>query len=168
DKDYEKVHIDRIFSLCFKQNGKTETIKKNLVAYKEYDYIVIFKKDILTKTKELSFAFGSIDFLGKTLLISKTKMENSLYFDLDKIPKNAVIRTRKNGDFFTKFSGGTKKIKEFFIDKKIPLKDRDNIPLLAVDNEILMIFGIEISNAIKVDENTKNIGYSTITNKTIQ
>ena len=36
-----------------------------------------------------------------------------LPWDKDKIPFDAVIRTRREGDVFTKFGGGTKKLKEF-------------------------------------------------------
>ncbi|WP_079707643.1 tRNA lysidine(34) synthetase TilS [Paraliobacillus ryukyuensis] len=54
------------------------------------------------------------------------------------------IRYRKNGDrIFVKGLGGRKKVKDIFIDKKIPLKKRDSWPLL-VDQEgtVLWIIGL--------------------------
>ena len=75
--------------------------------------------------------------------------------DYNKIPKNAVWRSRKEGDMFTKFGGGTKSLKEYFIDKKVPTRLRDITPVLAVGNEILIVAGVEISDKVKIDENTK-------------
>ena len=76
-------------------------------------------------------------------------------FDKDKIPSGAVIRTRRDGDVFTKFGGGTKKLKEYFIDKKIPLSQRDSIPIVAKGNVVYLIIGVEISDLVRVDNDTK-------------
>ena len=84
-------------------------------------------------------------------------LKKGFFGDLNKIPKNAVVRTRQDGDMFEKFGGGTKKLNDYFIDLKIPQLERDQIPLLAIGNEVLAIFGVAISNKIKVDETTKNI-----------
>ena len=81
-------------------------------------------------------------------------------FDGDKIPKDAVIRTRRDGDVFKKFGGGTKKLKEFFIDRKIPLSIRDKLPLIAKDNTVYLVFGVEISDDIKITSETTNILYA--------
>lgn len=79
-------------------------------------------------------------------------------FDYDKI-KNAVqLRTRREGDYMQiDAKGGTKKLKSIFIDKKIPQKDRNLIPLLADGNHIMWILGSRISEAYKISESTKTI-----------
>lgn len=79
-------------------------------------------------------------------------------FDYDKI-KNAVqLRTRREGDYMQiDAKGGTKKLKSIFIDKKIPQKDRNLIPLLADGNHIMWILGSRISEAYKLSESTKTI-----------
>jgi len=88
------------------------------------------------------------------------KPNGGLYFDADKMPSDAVIRFRKDGDVFNKFGGGTKKLKEYFIDKKIPLLMRDKIPLITSGNEVMLIFDIEISDKIKTDSQTKKTLYA--------
>jgi len=45
----------------------------------------------------------------------------------------------------------------YLTDKKIPLKERDSLALLACKNDVLAIFGVAISDKVKVDDNTKNI-----------
>ena len=79
------------------------------------------------------------------------------YFDGNKIPKNAVIRYRQDGDVFTKFGGGAKKLKDYFIDKKIPVRERDFIPLIAYNNEVLVVLGVEISETVKITSDTEYI-----------
>ncbi len=78
-------------------------------------------------------------------------------FVTKKIPKDAVWRFRQDGDVFTKFGGGTKKLKSFLIDKKIPLRERDNIPVLVSGNNVLVIAGIEIADSVRVSEGVTNI-----------
>ena len=73
--------------------------------------------------------------------------------DAKKLPKDAVWRFRKEGDIIEKFGGGTKKLKSFLIDKKIPSRERDILPVLALGNEVFVIAGVEISEKVKVDAN---------------
>lgn len=83
---------------------------------------------------------------------------NVQYFDYDKVKQGINIRNRRNGDIFKPLrSNGTKKLKEFFIDAKIPREDRSKIPMLAIGNEIIWIIGYKISDKFKVTENTRSV-----------
>ena len=84
-------------------------------------------------------------------------MKSGFYADYDKIPKNAVIRTRRKGDTFTKFGGGTKPLSDFFTEKKIPLLERDSYPLIASEKTVFAIFDLAVSEKIKVDDSTLKI-----------
>ena len=46
----------------------------------------------------------------------------------------------------------------------MPLEARDGLPLLAVGKEILAVFGVEISENVRVDENTKETAYLAVKN----
>lgn len=52
-----------------------------------------------------------------------------------------VIRARREGDRIC-LKGGTKSLKKLFIDRKIPAKERMNVPVLADDEGVLGVFGI--------------------------
>jgi len=83
---------------------------------------------------------------------------NSLvqFFDYDKLKKGINIRNRRDGDIFKPYkSNGTKKLKEYLIDNKIPREKRNMIPLIAMGNEIVWVIGYKISDKFKVTENTK-------------
>ena len=159
EKDWEKAHIDSVIDLSQLDNGKKVDLPKGVVAIKEYDKIV-FYKNLKKSDTILPFNVGIIEFDGKVLSIlesTATDFKNGFYCDKDKIPLDAAIRTRRDNDKFTKFGGGTKSLSDFLTDKKVPLAIRDSLPLIAVNNDVLAIFGLAISDKIKIDENTKTI-----------
>ncbi len=161
-KDYEKIHLESAYSLKDAENGKSVTLPKSVVAVKDYGKITFYKKAKKIDF-EKPFSLGDFDFQGKTYRFELVgncnvkRVDNRLIADFMKIPQGAMLRTRKPGDTFEKFGGGTKKLKEYFIDKKIPERERDKILLLAKDEKVFIICGIEISDAIKVDKTTKNV-----------
>ena len=160
EKDYEFIHAEQVLSLKNLQSGAKITLPKGFVAIKEYGYAVLQKDGAEKDLAEYPFSIGSFDFDGATAEISSTC--GLLKFDGDKIPIGAVIRTRREGDVFKKFGGGTKKLKEFLIDKKIPLSKRDKLPVIAKDNVVYLVFGVEISDDIKIASDTKTILYANI------
>ena len=162
EKDYEMVNFSDIVKLTTLQNGSKIVLPKGVVAVKEYEYIVFYKEEQKNVISPIPFDVKTYEFEDYSIVISKSPIENALTFDFDKIPISAVIRTRLDGDIFKKFGGGTKKLKDYLIDKKIPRYSRDTIPLLAVGNEVLIIFNVEISEDIKIDNTTKNQLYAKI------
>jgi len=80
------------------------------------------------------------------------------WFDYDKISTAALFRTRRAGDFFVMdSSGGHKKLKQYFIDAKIPQQQRDQVLLLADNSHIIWIADGRISEEYKVQKNTRVI-----------
>ena len=158
-KNYEQVHAENVLSLVNLQSGSKITLPKNVVAVREHDKVVFYIDNCIKDLTIYPFSKGEFIFNDNRYEISDIG-DSGLMFDKDKIPKGAVIRTRRDGDVFTKFGGGTKKLKEFLIDKKIPLSARDNIPVIAKDNVVYLVFGIEISNEIKITKQTKTIFYA--------
>lgn len=159
-KDYEKVHVDAVLSLKNEENGKSVDLPKGVVAVKDYGRITLYKK----KSKEEfceSFKLGTYEFAGRTYRFEKTtysgqkRSDNRLIADFSKIPDGAVIRNRRLGDTFKKFGGGTKKLKDYLIEKKIPQREKDDLLLLCKGEKVVIICGIEISDAVKVDKDTE-------------
>ncbi len=101
--------------------------------------------------------------IGKIKKVEESNIDKSN--DLLRIHSNEIelpiyIRTRKNGDKISvKNLGGNKKIKEIFIDNKIPTNIRDIYPIVTDSNdEILWIPGLKKS---KFDKQ-KNESYDII------
>ncbi len=161
--DVECFHIEAILKLFDTQIGKKLDMPNGVVAVKCYDG-VLFKKKIFEKQATLSFQLGEFTFCGQQYKVNITNKasdvgNNCLYFDLDKIPRDAVWRNYCSDDVFTKFGGGSKKVKDYLVSKKVDCERRKILPCLCVGNKCLLIAGVEISNDIKTNENTKNIGF---------
>lgn len=171
-KDYTSEHLQALFELQFADKGKRFEFL-NLVAFKEEKKIVLLPAAELECDTVYSFAAylkeGLTDFCGQTLGFYKegaAPLPNAkvLKFDLDKIPDGAQIRTARRGDRFKKFAGGTKSLGDFFTDKKIPVRLRGRIPLVANGSEILMVCGVEISDAVRVESSTERVALCTAEN----
>lgn len=159
-----KVNYEDLWELTSKQNGKSINLTQGIIAIKEYNKIVLQKNSTIpyfeTDIKECSF-----DFCCNEYLIKKSKKreigENTLSFDFDKLPKNAIIRSRKDGDIFRRTSGSVK-LKEYLIDKKIPSFERDKMLFIASENNILAVLCKECGVDLFIDENSNNIYTITI------
>ena len=77
-------------------------------------------------------------------------------FDVDQIQMPLKIRSRRAGDRFQPFGmKGTKKVKDFFIDAKVPQRMRQSIPILVTGDEILWVVGHRTSEKCKVSNKTR-------------
>lgn len=155
EKDYELKHAKEIDKLLNRKNGDEVDFPKGIKAVKDYGKITFYKKQSL-EDFSLPFGEGETVVNGKTIVVEKFHEKQNIRFDLDKIPTSCVFRKRKEGDIFKPFGGGEKKLKKYLIDKKIPSRIRDELILLASGNEVYLILGVEISDKIKTDSNTKN------------
>lgn len=155
--DFERKHIDLIKELASTQeSGKRISLPFDVVAIKDYDYLTLANRRKEIPMFKADFKCGEFDLpTGGKLVVRRVKdfiaSENTLIFDYRKVPKTAEWRFRRDGDVFTKFGGGSKKLKSFLIDKKIPQRKRDIIPVLADGNEVYVIAGVEISDKVRVE-----------------
>ena len=170
--DVEEKHIEAILDLAEKENGSKRELTHGVDAYKEEDKIVFTKriekvdinvsfKDVIdgnilnynvSKLKDIPDNNSFRIIQGNYMNLTKT-----IYLDSDKIPQDAVVRNRQDGDIISKFGGGTKSLGDFLTDKKIPLRLRDKIIVCAKDNDVLFIFGVEISAKVAIDSNTQSV-----------
>ena len=163
-KDIEKRHLDILKSLAKTgENGSKISLPNGLKASLEYDSLTIYVPKNNSKFCQKDFKTGKTVFENYAeVKIKKTNkfeinMQNIHIIDAKKLPKDAKWRTRQNGDVFTKFGSGEKKLKDYLIDKKIPNRLREQIPVLASENEIYCVLGYEISDKVKVDSSTKSV-----------
>jgi len=168
--DIEKKHIELVTDLLEKNmTGKSLNITKGIVARISYGnlYLELSNQPIKTvfKPKELSIGENIAEELGLKLMIEeidlkdvKYNLTNTKYFDYDKIEWPIILRTRRENDIFYPLGlGGKKKLKKYFIDKKIPQEERDRIPLVCDSNNIIWIIGYDISDIFKITNKTQRV-----------
>ncbi len=79
-------------------------------------------------------------------------------FDLACLPETLTVRNFRNGDRFQPLGmQGHKKVKDLFIEKKVPLSVRATLPLLLAGREILWIPRYGRSEVARVGSETKEI-----------
>lgn len=165
DADVERTHIDALFKLVSASGGKRISLPFGIVAFNDYDKITLRCTEFdssIAKSVALSdfcvpFRCGTTKLPFGKLIVSDTPIGNALRVNSDIVSSGAVVRFRKEGDVFTKFGGGTKSLKKYLIDKKIPQRQRDRLPLVAINNDILVVCGVEISDKVKATDS--NVWY---------
>ncbi|MBT3315694.1 MAG: tRNA lysidine(34) synthetase TilS [Anaerolineae bacterium] len=79
--------------------------------------------------------------------------------DADMLGENLILRPRRAGDKFQPLGmdGKSMKLKDFFINEKLPRRARDRYPLLCVDDEIIWIPGYRPAHRVRVTESTQRV-----------
>lgn len=133
---------------------------KNKILIKEYNKLYIKKNIEENKQYKIEFKDNIIVNNHTFTKIDKEDLDNNsicrLYSKNLKLP--LYFRNRKDGDYILlKGSNNKKKVKDIFIEKKLPIKERKDYPLLVdSDDNILWIPNIKKSNfCIKKSENNQ-------------
>lgn len=170
----EKKHIEEVIYIQKGNTGRTIMLPEGIRVLNNYGNISLYSeqhkstKDIHQREYILKVdSENKLNEIGLSIhlkvinaqSIEELNKKNSIkYFDYDKIIGKIKLRYRKIGDKFMPFGmKGSKKLKDLFIDLKIPKDERDDIPLILFGEEIAWIVGYRISEKFKIDKNTKNI-----------
>jgi tRNA(Ile)-lysidine synthase len=79
-----------------------------------------------------------------------------VYIDAGSIQTPLIVRTRWPGARFHPLGApGHKKLKSFFIDKKVPRSERDRIPLVVSGAEIVWVAGYQLGNRFRIRPETQ-------------
>ncbi len=116
---------------CFKKNYGNSYISKH-IDYIDYEYELKLDETI------------TLPDGAKVKLTRNIKNSREIYLKLcyNTLVLPLRVRNRKDGDYFV-FKFGKKKIKDLFIDMKIPMDTRNRVPLVVDNNDnILGIPGI--------------------------
>ncbi|MPN45815.1 hypothetical protein SDC9_193387 [bioreactor metagenome] len=164
-KDIGSVHYELLVGLLGQESGKSLYLPNHIIAELSYGAL------ILKKVREMSSHFSYPLPLNQEIYVPEAKLFVGTYlctkkrtqksqdsctkvFDYDKIGCALFCRTRQNGDRLA-IKNGRKKLKDFLIDEKIPREERDRLPLIATEDDVLWVVNQRVSAAYLPDENTK-------------
>ena len=125
------------------------------------DMFFLYQKKEKTVEFVLINGVGEFSFLNLNFKIEKCQkkdnelpqsFENYCYLSISDDAFPLMLRYRKNGDIFSPLGlkNGKMKLKDYFINEKIPQEKRDEYPLLCKNNEVLWILGERISENYKM------------------
>ena len=172
-KDISAVHLESLLELAGKETGKTLSLPHRISARREYAWLILEEAgQKMDPEAEPDLAVevsvpGTYEYRGLTWRFTledgkKTRgipeKTYTKWFDYDKIEQYLKIRIRQSGDYLEiNRERGRKKLKDHFIDLKLPREEREQRPLLADGSHVLWILGERISEAYKVTEQTKRL-----------
>ena len=168
----EMKHIDSAISLIISgKTGKKINLTDGFTVEISYDNFIINKT--VEKVPDFEYnivlnRLNQIDEINKTLFAAVADIEDMsevnikdkdvISVDYDLIKGSLVARNRRLGDSMIPCGmKGTKKIKDIFIDLKIPKEERDSKLIIADDENIIWLEGYRINDKYKVSAATKKI-----------
>ncbi|HIR77080.1 MAG TPA: tRNA lysidine(34) synthetase TilS [Candidatus Choladousia intestinipullorum] len=177
-KNIGSVHLETLSSLALMDCGKRADLPGGVMAVREKDTLRLVRKSCLRKEfqecketvcKKLKIpgrtSFGKwkvcTELMPNSEEVQREAAQEKKYTKLlsyDIMNRNVLLRTRETGDYLTiNAKGGTKKLKDYFIDRKVPRMERDEVLLVADGPHILWAVGYRISEAAKVRPDTRKV-----------
>ena len=180
-RDLSHKHVDVMMELMNKQVGRTLDLPYEMHAKRNYEGVRLEKQRTYSSGEEkkagiIQECMAELNIPGETILADRNlklrckileKPKNlsikdipqkiyTKWFDYGIIKSSLYIRTRQAGDTIViDEKGHQKKLKNWFVDEKIPKEVRDSQLLLAENNEILWVLGHRMSQAYQVKQSTK-------------
>lgn len=164
------LHVENLIEMAVRGSvGSSLPLPGGLIAQKGYSSIALtFSRHCESKSR-VALSEVMLNIPGSTVLtqlgiaisakLSDIPIESlalgQALFDWNELQEPLVVRTRQEGDRFNPLGiKGSKKLKEFFIDSKIPRCQRDSIPLVCDRLGIIWAAGYRQSERGKVTAQT--------------
>lgn len=151
------------------RTGSRVSLPGDVQAYMEYGVMTIYKKTAeairlfsvspvkmeIPGTTELADAVITAKLFDGSIPSDTKFSRGHAVLDFDKCQGPLTVRFRQEGDRVS-LRGGSKKLKDFFIDKKMPREERLKTPLVCDEQGILWIAGQQQTVLAATDENTNH------------
>ena len=157
-------HIDALSDMINSDRPNSSlSLPQGITAVREYDLLLLMHVDVDKISLEIDFELlisapgtyqlpggGSIAVESTCAAVFPTTFDTA-YFDLDKARFPWLVRTFRHGDRIMPLGmSGRKKVKDIFIDRKIPASERKRIPLLFCGDDLIWIAGVCVSELFRI------------------
>jgi len=160
--DAGEAMVSRLVELFTARTGAKLPFGDGLWAWVSYDALHV---GVSVESEGFSVPFvvdGITEVPGGRFVsafVAKRREEgpNVGYLDYGRLPEGLTVRTRLPGDRFHPLGApGNPKLKEYFIDRKVPREDR-MVPMLTAGNRVLFLPGFTIADEVKITGETGRI-----------
>ncbi|MCE7791271.1 tRNA lysidine(34) synthetase TilS [Salipaludibacillus sp. CUR1] len=169
----DRSHIESVIGLLKNSHPSALLhLPNHTVVEKSYDHLIFMINDSADfhridhfEPQELAIPGETELPLGKLLITpdspqaDKNASEDSVWFDMDKLTLPLIVRARLPGDRMSFFgSSGTKKLKDLFMEEKVPKRDRDLWPVVTDrQGKIVWVPLLKRSNEAVVDSESGRV-----------
>ena len=162
---------DALGFLQHAQSGRMMELPGGLVLEREYGTFVVrlsaappsFDRELAVPGTTASPDRGLV-VLTEVRKTSENMPESGNYlwqaqFDYAKIALPLRLRSRRRGDVFQPagMGGGRKKLQDFFVDEKVPRHRRDQVPILATEQDVLWVVGMRTDGRFLPGPGTEHV-----------
>lgn len=163
-------HVEAVLALIYSDSPHAEVcLPGGLGARREYGMLQVGK----IEKEEVSFCYSfdelpaevAISEIGRTISFevldwtpgcTVPRTAQDVVIDRETVNFPLVIRSMKQGDRFNPLGvEGSKKIKDFFIDQKVPYEKRHKVPIVAFGSVIAWVAGYRIDDRTRVTDRTR-------------
>jgi tRNA(Ile)-lysidine synthase len=173
EQDFYQVHFELIEKSLFTQGNRSIQLPDNVCLLKEYDYLKFlsaekYDREEVEAEREIPSLRNLFTYSGWRISMKKIKKlpedretflsSDTAYIDYEKLKWPLVVRHRHPGDRFMPFGmSHHKKLKDFFIDHKIPAHERADTLIFTDQDKIIWIAGHRLDQRVAVNEETGSI-----------
>ena len=165
-------HIAAVNDIAMGERPQAQVdLPNDLIVKRVYDRLVFTKMQSAQIEDFCHFLEGPGTYELETLryTVSLKEMENrelpdmkgspwTAFLDADRINYPLVIRNFREGDRFIPFGmSWHRKLKDFFIELKIPSEARARVPIMTYQNNIIWVCGLRIDDRYKVTPDTRKV-----------
>lgn len=157
-KDIQLAHIEALAHL--NQTGASYNVGRGISAFVTADAFYLGQSEdaIFQMPNQYKVRTMMAKEKSEALEIQKCLNTHSVLVDQNQIRGELNLRYRVDGDRFVPFGmEHSKKLKDFFIDQKVPRFIRDKIPIICDGEKIVWVYGYRQDDRTKVTKNTENI-----------
>jgi tRNA(Ile)-lysidine synthase len=153
-RNISALRIDAMLNL--RDAGKRIDIDGQWLMIRNAETIEIIKRSVVESSDDAVMPIIETQLLSMADYEHYIRKESEIIVDVNCIVGKLEVRHRKPGDRFSPLGmQGTKKLKDFLIDLKIPQYRRDKLWLVCDGEKIIWIPGYRMSDRVKVTKNTE-------------
>lgn len=129
--------VEEIIKIIYSKKPNASILLPNdIKIIKEYDKLYIDNDKSINKVINKDLYYEDINIIIKEVNTSSDKSNNTIRLDTNELSLPLYFRYRHDGDkIFIKNNNGYTKLKDIFIDLKIPKNKRNEIPILCDNND---------------------------------
>ena len=162
DYGFNSSSVEQILESLDKSSGK-RFFSSCYQIVKDRDFLMVSHIKTFQEQEKKVEKIADLEDLGFTveeLVLDKWPdfdlNPNILYVDVQKLVFPLTLRQWREGDRFHPLGmRGSRKLSDFFIDLKISLLEKKNIPILCSGAKIVWLVGLRSDDRFKIDHQTK-------------
>jgi tRNA(Ile)-lysidine synthase len=162
--DADKVH--RVLGLCDLESGSVVQLSKTLHVYRDRNQISFVRPDAPSSLHQQvtlgdSYSLDDFRFSLSAPIPRPASFDANRqieFVDAAKLGDPLFLRAWREGDWFVPLGmNDRKKVSDFFVDEKVPLLDKQRVPILESNGTIVWICGRRLDDRFKVTSATKAV-----------